>query len=229
MTADTLSQPEAPTEGQATPEATPQKQPVTPAAPEAKPQDGQQKKSLLGQEPAKTPAKDPAAAPEQKQEGDDAGKPQGAPEKYELKRPDGEQLDGDTLKAVESVARKLNLTNEAAQAYVDHEVERVNAQWSEWQETIRQDKELGGDNLKQSLAYAKKASQLGTPGFQKLLEGPWGDHPEVFRTLVAMGRAISPDTQAGAGGDGTGKKAGSKTREQELRDRYPEDFAPQTR
>lgn len=203
--------------------------------------------------PAKAAAK-PGAKPEGKADGKPEGKPaakslvaaaaaktaaagkgeqaakvattSAVPEHYELKGADGEPLDEASVKAVDAFARKLGLSNEAAQQYVDHEIERVSAQSAAWQEQIRNDPALGGDNLERSLEYAARGLQVFDADMQKLLDGALGDHPVVFRNLVNLGKRQSPDTQARSSAD---ERPPARTDEDELRDMYPEDFASANR
>lgn len=216
--------PEQTTEGKA---ATPVEQKQ--AAPVAKTEDGaakpapaqneQKKKSLIAQEPAKPATEGNADAA------------QGAPETYEWKAPDGQSYDAQTLQAFESAARKLNLSNDKAQSMLDamapvmhqRQVEQLEAQHTSWQEAIRAHPRLGGDNLKASQALAIKAAAIGTPALRELLNGPLGDHPDLFEFLVTVGKSISPDTQAGTGAASTAFSGEPSTYDQLASQMYPND------
>lgn len=141
--------------------------------------------------------------PEQQQEQE----PQGAPEKYELKAPEGQEFDGEFLKAYEETAKELNLTNEAAQKLIDkvspvmqkQQMERIEAVRKEWTENSKADKEFGGDKLNENLVTAKAAlDQFGTPELKQLLnDSGLGNHPEVIRLLYRAGKQISQDKFVG--------------------------------
>lgn len=161
---------------------------------------------------------------EQKADGDkgEAAK-SGAPEKYDLKAPEGHTMAPATQQAFEAVAKKHGLSNDAAQDFVNQltpvlakaELARVDAQWNEWAETSKKSE---GEAFDANSKLAAKAAGLGTPGFRKLLEGPMGDHPDVRASLVAIGKSITADSQAAGSRDGGAPV--TQTTEQKLADRY---------
>lgn len=154
-----------------------------------------------GDNPA--PAGDPA-----KPEGD---KPQpgaeGAPEKYEFKPSEGQELDAAALEQFEPIARELNLTNEQAQKMVDlygtkimpmvqqQQVEAWQKTTEQWAADVKADKEIGGDKLTGNLSAAQRAlAQFGTPELKEYLEGTGlGNHPELVKAFVKIGKAMSED------------------------------------
>ena len=123
------------------------------------------------------------------QEQEEVKAPEGAPEKYELKAPEGEEFDSSFLKTYEETARELNMTNEAAQKMIDklspvlqqQTVERIEAIRSEWAEASKSDKEFGGAKLNENLAVAKTAlDKFGTPELKQLInDSGIGNHPEL--------------------------------------------------
>jgi len=137
----------------------------------------------------------------------DGDKPAGAPEKYEFKAPEGTTFDPVLLGEFESVARDLNMTNEAAQKLVETMGPKVTAQVvaaqqaqfqqmnNGWIEATKTDKEFGGDKLTENLAVAKKAlDATATPELRTLLnETGLGNHPEVIRHFLKIGKALSED------------------------------------
>jgi hypothetical protein len=64
-----------------------------------------------------------------------------------------------------------------------------------WMKQARADQEYGGDKLHENLASAKKAlDTFGSPEFKSLLkESGLGNHPELIRAFVRVGKAISED------------------------------------
>lgn len=140
----------------------------------------------------------PAEEKEQKQEG--------APEKYEFKAGEGVELDTEALKDFEPVARDLNLTNEQAQKLVDaypkilagvqqRQAEAWQKQTEGWAETVKADKEIGGDKLTANLSAAQRAlDQFGTPDLKEYLNATGlGNHPDLVKTFVKIGKAMSED------------------------------------
>jgi len=149
---------------------------------------------------------------DQQQEQEEVKAPEGAPEKYELKAPEGEEFDSSFLKTYEETARELNMTNEAAQKMIDklspvlqqQTVERIEAIRSEWAEASKSDKEFGGAKLNENLAVAKTAlDKFGTPELKQLInDSGIGNHPELIRFFYRAGKAITPDDFVGGHQEG---------------------------
>ena len=166
--------------------------------------------------PVDAPAADaPAADPVQAADAHAAedGK-QGAPEAYDWKLPDGVEFDQGGLEAFGEFAKGAGLNNEQANALLGKLApaiaERQQAAHVEmvkgWVDAAQADTEIGGPNLAQNVAVAKKAmDKFGTPELSKLLdETGLGNHPEIVRAFYRAGKAISEDRFVGGGGPGTG-------------------------
>lgn len=179
--------------------------------------------SLLTDPPLTTPATNENAAPpapaDSKPAGEsdkktdeanksDEGKTDGvkAPIEYDLKAPEGMQLDVEALDEFKGIAKELGLENESAQKLTDigtklaakweaKQVEKIQQVQAEWAEQSNTDKRFGGDALKQNLGIAKKAlDTFGSPELQQLLnQSGLGNHPEVINAFVNIGKAISED------------------------------------
>ncbi len=145
-------------------------------------------------------------------------KQEGAPEKYEFQAGEGVELDAEALKDFEPVARELNLTNEQAQKLVDaypkilagvqqRQADAWQAQTEEWAATVKADKEIGGDKLTANLGVAQRAlDTFGTPELKEYLNGTGlGNHPELVKAFVKVGKAMSED------GVVTGKESGQRS------------------
>ncbi|EBF8503653.1 peptidase [Salmonella enterica subsp. enterica] len=134
-------------------------------------------------------------------------KQEGAPEKYEFKPAEGQELDAAALEQFEPIARELNLTNEQAQKMVDlygtkimpmvqqQQVEAWQKTTEQWAADVKADKEIGGDKLTGNLSAAQRAlAQFGTPELKEYLEGTGlGNHPELVKAFVKIGKAMSED------------------------------------
>ncbi|HBM2772467.1 peptidase [Enterobacter hormaechei] len=145
------------------------------------------------------PADKPAEEKEQKQEG--------APEKYEFKPAEGQELDTAALEQFEPIARELNLTNEQAQKMVDlygtkimpmvqkQQAEAWQKQTEGWAETVKADKEIGGDKLTANLSAAQRAlEQFGDPELKEYLDSTGlGNHPALVKAFIKVGKAMSED------------------------------------
>lgn len=197
----------APISNEAQAATTTQAPPVAAATQAAAPTTG----TLLGEQKDTKPT-EPAKAGEAK------APVAGAPEKYEFKPPtEGHTFDSEVLKAYSEVARELNLTQESAQKVIDklapvmqtRQQNAIEAARTEWREAAKADKEFGGDKLTESLKVAKTAlDKFGTPELRKLLdESGAGDHAELIRFMVRVGKAISPDTIVTEGGSANANSA----------------------
>lgn len=146
--------------------------------------------------------------PEEKKPGEEKEqKQEGAPEKYEFKPAEGQELDAAALEQFEPIARELNLTNEQAQKMVDlygakimpmvqqQQVEAWQKTTEQWAADVKADKEIGGDKLTGNLSAAQRAlAQFGTPELKEYLEGTGlGNHPELVKAFVKIGKAMSED------------------------------------
>ena len=112
--------------------------------------------------------------------------------------------------AFSSVAKDLNLTQEAAQKVLDtmapvlaaQTATRIAALHDVWVQETQTDKEIGGVNLDKNLAVAESAlKRFGTPALRGMLkETGLGSNPEVVRMFFRVGKAISEDSIVGSGG-----------------------------
>lgn len=159
-----------------------------------------------------------AAAPEGEAKAED--KPQGAPEAYEFTAPDGKEFDADVLAQFAEAAKEANLPQDAAQKVLDKiapalaakQERMMEAARAEWAESAKADKEFGGDKLGENLGIAKKALEsFGSPALTALLnESGLGNHPEIIRAFVKVGKAISEDRIVTGSGT-TGPRDPAKT------------------
>lgn len=143
------------------------------------------------------------------------GKPAGAPEKYDLKVPDGMTIDEAALAEFDPIARELNLSNEQAQKLADIYSKRMaessrqqQEQWKQttekWVDDVKADKELGGQNLETSIKHAQAAlNKFGTPELRSQMDATgMGNHPELVRVFARIGKAMAEDTFVQSGKDG---------------------------
>lgn len=176
-----------------------------PAGDPAKPEDDKPQPGAEGDKPQDDKPADgdkPADKSDDKEQ-----KPEGAPEKYEFKPAEGQELDTAALEQFEPIARELNLTNEQAQKMVDlygtkimpmvqqQQAEAWQKTTEQWAADVKADKEIGGDKLTANLSSAQRALDLfGTPELKEYLEGTGlGNHPELVKTFIKIGKAMSED------------------------------------
>jgi hypothetical protein len=154
----------------------------------------------------------------------------GAPEAYEpFKIPEGFAYDETAAEEFCGVARELNLSQTNAQKLVDllvrkeqaamtAVVQRHEEQVAAWTEEVRKDREIGGARLDENRGIAMGiVERLGTPGLKKILvDDRLGNHPEVLRFLVRVGRALGEDRPPLGGSVGS-----EPTKEEILGAMYP--------
>lgn len=178
-----------------------------PAGDQANPEGDKPQLGADGDKPQEDKPDDGDKHEEEKPGEEKEQKQEGAPEKYDFKPAEGQELDVAALEQFEPIARELNLTNEQAQKMVDLYGTKImpmvqQQQADAWQKTTEQwaadvkaDKEIGGDKLTGNLSAAQRAlAQFGTPELKEYLEGTGlGNHPELVKAFIKIGKAMSED------------------------------------
>ena len=135
------------------------------------------------------------------------------PDKYDLKVPDGPiQLDAADLAHVADVAKKAGWTNEEAQAAVNEHIGVLQAQSDRWLAEVSADKDLGGDNLKETQKLARSVVNRifpdGDPHREGFLafqnRGGAGNNINVVRAFARLGKMMAEDGATGGHGLGSG-------------------------
>lgn len=169
--------------------------------------------------PAPAPAAAAAPAPAPAADSKSADAPPGAPEKYEFQKADGITLDDKVLAKYGEVAKSLNMPQDAAQkllsevapAIAQQQQEAYKATLEAWKTQTTADKEIGGEKLSENLGLAKRAMDAYfSPDFVKMLnDSGLGNHPEMIRGLMKVGRLVSQDrfVAGGSGSSNQGKSA----------------------
>lgn len=132
-----------------------------------------------------------------------------APEKYELKMPEGVELDEALFNRFEPALREIDLDNEQAnklaavlaEARVEEDraaAEAFQAEVEGWLESSRKDDEFGGDKFAESASEVSRlVGTYGTPELKKMLNTTGvGNHPELIRVFHRIAKAI-PKQDAG--------------------------------
>jgi hypothetical protein len=124
------------------------------------------------------------------------------PEAYDLKMPDGIELDQASADEFTAIAKELKLDQGSAQKLADiaakqaqRQVEAHSKLVESWVDKVKADKDIGGDRLEENLGIARKAlDTFGTPELRDVLNASGlGNHPEVIRAFLKAGKAISED------------------------------------
>lgn len=129
---------------------------------------------------------------------------------------EGLELDTDALALATPLFNELGLDQAGAQKLVDlqsdlvqagakKQVEAFNEQVATWREDSKNDSEFGGDKFDENVKLAQSAvNKFGTPELKQLLEDYGvGNHPEMIRFMVKVGRLTAedvPGNEAGATG-----------------------------
>lgn len=94
-----------------------------------------------------------------------------------------------------TLAGQLELSPAAAQRLVDFYAEAHRRQHAAWRDRTVADRELGGPALPRNLATAGRAvDRFGGPDLRRALEATGaGNHPEVVRFCVRVGKALAED------------------------------------
>lgn len=139
------------------------------------------------------------------------------PDKYELKVPDGVTMDAPAVERIAAFAKAQGLSQTQAQAMLEREAQVVasvqeanqtllETKQKEWLETAKTDKEIGGDQFPKNSELSKRVvARYGSEALKTSLnDSGLGDHPELIRMLVRIGKAMTED-QLVLPGSGTNK------------------------
>jgi hypothetical protein len=130
-----------------------------------------------------------------------------APEKYDFKAPEGQQLDTAQLEAFTPLFKELGFSQDVAQKLVDKSFEiqkstatafdkevqdSITKQNAEWVKASREDKEFGGADFEKNSKIADRAFSLfANPELKQLMkESGFDRHPEVVRLFWKIGQKL---------------------------------------
>lgn len=138
---------------------------------------------------------------------------------FDFTLPDGFDP-GDYLDEFKTLARELKLGREEAEklvafwAEVSGDIENAREEaWKEagreWAHATARDPEVGGRNLEGAVRVAARVvNAFGSEGLKEVFRATGlGNHPEVVRFLMKVGRAMSEDTLLGASQAGRSRGA----------------------
>lgn len=124
--------------------------------------------------------------------------------------PEGVEVDSALMTEAAPLFKELGLTQDQAQKLVDFQAKQVQASsesqdnaftqlMNDWQDQSKNDKEFGGDKFEESVGIARTAvDKFGTPELKQLLEEHGvGNHPEVIRFMVKVGKLTAEDVPGG--------------------------------
>ena len=157
---------------------------------------------------------------DQKEETKDAQDSDKEAIEYELTLPKETFLSDDTVNDIREFAKENGLSNEAANQMLEREdsaianyiigaAEKEDAQVNAWHKEVTLDPEMGGENLKTTVANSKAVLDKFAPeGFVNILqETGYGNHPEVVKFLSRVGNAMSDDKLIMPGAHGETSKS----------------------
>jgi hypothetical protein len=157
--------------------------------------------TLLGQDPE-------FGKDGQKQEDAEAGEGENVvPEKYDIKVPDGMEIDVGTMERFTPVFKEMGFTQDQVQKLADVYApiiqERIDEfgkslsesykkQVSDWK--TESEKALGAEKTQKMALAAKAINQIGTPELRAVLdETGIGNHVELVKFFVKVGEIVSED------------------------------------
>ena len=138
--------------------------------------------------------------------------------------PEGVEVDSALLEQALPMFKDLGLTQEQAQKLVDFQAQQVqagsekaaddfNQMMTQWQTDARNDSEIGGDKFDENIAIARAAvAKFGTPELKDMMKAHGvGNHPEMIRFMVNVGRLTVEDVPGGLGGSPVTQDADAAT------------------
>lgn len=156
-----------------------------------------------------------AAGADENSDAGDAGKKDSdtPPDTYaDFAMPDGVTLDESTLAEATPIFKELRLNQEQAQKLIDvyaaqvqagsqAQIDNFNQLMSDWRDKSKNDSEFGGDKFEENVKVAQSAiNKYGTPELKQLLEDHGvGNHPEVVRFMVRVGKTLKEDVPGSSG------------------------------
>ena len=134
--------------------------------------------------------------------------------------PEGMTLDAAMLEQAMPLFKEAGVNQEQSQKLLDlystkmqeaeqGKLDTFNQLRQEWADKSKSDPEFGGDKFDENIASAKAAlDKFGTPELSKLLDDfGVGDHPEMIRFMVSVGRLTQEDTPGNGARNSPGQKS----------------------
>jgi hypothetical protein len=145
------------------------------------------------------------------------------PDKYDLKLPKDSPLSKESVERIALISKERKLSQEQAQALLETESNAVTSftslqqdefkkQVGAWAEQAKSDKEIGGDGFVQNAELAKRVvDKFGSAELKKQLDDTGlGNHPELLRFCVRLGKSMKEDSLVLGGAKGEGKKSAAE-------------------
>lgn len=181
----------------------------------AMPETGQTNPAAPPPEAAATPptaAPTAPAQPESNATGGEEAKADTPPEPYALDfGVYGENVDAGEAQFLSKIAQDSGADAASASKLVQDLTlwgqVKHDLQVQDWEAASRADPEFGGEKLQENLAIANRALEAYDPQGTiraMLAETGYGNHPDLIRFMLAIGRDLSPDRMVGAGAAGGG-------------------------
>ena len=108
----------------------------------------------------------------------------------------------------EQAQKLIDFQSNFVQAGAKKQVDDFNTQIETWKKDSKEDSEFGGDKFDENVKLAQAAvNNFGTPELKQLLEDYGvGNHPEIIRFMVKVGKLTAEDVP---GSEGTATSAAS--------------------
>jgi len=172
-------------------------------------------------DPAKTDEENAAAKAEHdakagKTEEKPANDYLGAPETYDLKTPEGYEIDAEVKTEFETTAKEIGLSQKGAEKLVaiqtklqEKQAERTAETIANWAKDVKADKELGGNDYDAKMAVARESlSTFGDEELGVLLDKTGlGNHPSMIRFMYRAGKSMGEGRAERGGASGAKEDA----------------------
>ena len=103
----------------------------------------------------------------------------------------------------------MDIESGAVNRFMDDQNKIVEEAQAGWEETGKDDKEIGGDGYDKNIELGKRViDKFGSKEFKELLNtSKYGDHPEVQRTFIRIGKLMGEDMLVKSGSHNTDSKS----------------------
>ena len=163
-----------------------------------------EKPKAAGEDQVNKGGDDPKTDKPKKDDPEKASEPAG----IELTFPEGVNVDETVLKDFKATVTEMGLNSDQSQKLVDLQAQLVVRQQEAfadmlkgWADESKDDKEIGGEAHDENIAGARRAlNRFGTPQLREVLNSTgMGNHPEVVRAFVRIGKAMGDGRFVSAG------------------------------
>ena len=151
-------------------------------------------------------AEDKTAEADKPKGNENHGAPEGDADYADFTFEEGVTADPTLMTNIKGLAKELDLSQAGAQklaekanaltkAFSESTANTLAEAKKEWSQRMQNDKDFGGTRLQENLGYAAKAmKEFATPELKQLLnESGLGNHPELVKAFIKVGKSMTGD------------------------------------